>query len=171
MKHLLQVGIFLCMSTVFSRGSAFCVEKEHPPKIRTSSIQVAMIQSDETPVPAEFKVALYENLIRQLEKRGFQHVYREGDRNASSAADLIVLYSTVRGFKPGSEEAREVTTIAGATSISVHCQFTNAEGQPLLERDVTGKVRFFGGNLRATYDFAKKASRIAYENFSPTHRK
>ena len=45
-----------------------------------------------------------------------------------------------------------------------------AEGQ-LLERDVTGKVRFFGGNLRATYDFAKKASDIAYENFSPTDSK
>ena len=172
MKHPLHVGIFLCLSAVFSSsGPALFAGKEQPTKISTSSIQVAMIQSDETPVPAEFKVALYENLIRQLEKRGFQHVYREGDGNAPSAGDLVVLHSTVRRFKPGSEEAREVTTVAGATSISIHCQFTNAEGQPVLERDVTGKVRFFGGNLRATYDFAKKASRIAYENFSRTNRK
>jgi hypothetical protein len=32
-------------------------------------------------------------------------------------------------------------------------------------------VRFFGGNLRATYDFAKKASHIAYEKFSLTNGK
>jgi hypothetical protein len=35
-----------------------------------------------------------------------------------------------------------------------------------LERDLTGKVRFFGGNLKATYDFAKKAANVAVENFS-----
>ena len=92
-------------------------------------------------------------------------------RNAASVADLVVLHSTVQSFKPGSEKARRVTTVAGATSISVHCQFTNVEGQPLLERDVTGKVRFFGGNLRATYDFAKKASGVAHENFSLTDSK
>ena len=27
-------------------------------------------------------------------------------------------------------------------------------------------VRFFGGNLKATYDFAKKAANVAAENFS-----
>ena len=171
MKHVRKVGVFLFLSALFSRGSALWAGKEHSPKISTSAIQVDIIQSDETTVPTEFNVALYENLIGQLEKRGFQHVYREGDRNALSATDLVVLHSTVQRFRPGSEKAREVTTVAGATSISVHCQFTNAEGQPLLEQDVTGKVRFFGGNLRATYDFAKKASRIAYENFPPTNRK
>jgi len=171
MKHVRKVGVFLFLSALFSSGSALWAGKEHSPKISTSAIQVDIIQSDETPVPREFKVALYENLIGQLEKRGFQHVYREGDRNALSATDLVVLHSTVQRFKPGSEKTREVTTVAGATSISVHCQFTNAEGQPLLDQDVTGKVRFFGGNLRATYDFAKKASRIAYENFPPTNRK
>src|SRR2546430_8522778 len=62
-------------------------------------------------------MALYENLLRQLEKEGkFKHVYRDGDRNASSAADVIVLHSLVRGFKAGSERLRQVTTVAGATS-------------------------------------------------------
>jgi len=48
--------------------------------------------------------------------------------------------------------------MVGATTIRVHCQFTNAEGLPLLDQDVTGKARFFGGNLRASYDFAKMAA-------------
>jgi hypothetical protein len=139
---------------------------EHQPaKIKASAIQVEMIQSDEIKLPAEFQVALYENLIRQLEKHGkFQHVFRDGDRNATSVGDLVVLHSTVRGFKAGSERARQVTTVAGATSVSVHCQFTTPDRNTLFERDANGKVRFFGGNLKATYDFAKKAAHIADQN-------
>jgi hypothetical protein len=141
-------------------------------KISASAIQVEMIQSDEIKLPAEFQTALYENLIHQIEKQGkFQHVYRDGDRTAASAPDLVVLHSTVRGFKAGSERARQVTTVAGATSITVHCQFTSLDAKPLLARDVNGEVRFFGGNLRATYDFAKKAAHVAHENFAaPDHR-
>lgn len=141
-------------------------------KINASAIQVEMIQSDEIKLPAEFQIALYENLVHQIEKqRTFQHVYRDGDRTAATAPDLVVLHSTVRGFKAGSERARQVTTVAGATSITVHCQFTSPDATPLLARDVNGKVRFFGGNVRATYDFAKKAAHVAHENFAaPDHR-
>ena len=170
MTYRARLAICLCLSALLLGGRALCGEKKLT-KIKMAGIQVVMIQSDDIAVPAEFRVALYENLIRQLEKRGFQHVYRDGDRNAASVAELVVLHSTVRRFKAGSEKARQVTTVAGATSINVHCQFTNAEGQPLLEQDVTGKVRFFGGNLRATYDFAKKASRIASEKFATSDEK
>lgn len=141
-------------------------EENSSAKIKAAAIQVEMIQSDEIKLPAEFQISLYENLIRQLEKQGtFSHVYRDGDRKAANAADLVVLHSTVRGFKAGSERARQVTTVAGATSITIHCQFTSPDGKLLLERDVNGKVRFFGGNLKATYDFAKKAAHLARENF------
>jgi hypothetical protein len=141
-------------------------------KINASAIQVEMIQSDEIKLPAEFQIALYENLIQQIEKqRTFQHVYRDGDRAAASSPDLVVLHSTVRGFKAGSEKARQVTTVAGATSITVRCQFTGPDAKPLLARDVNGKVRFFGGNLKATYDFAKKAAHAAHENFSSPDKK
>jgi hypothetical protein len=146
---------------------------EHlPGKLKASAIQVEMIQSDEIKLPAEFQIALYENLIHQIEKQGkFQHVYRDGDHNATTVAGLVVLHGTVRGFKAGSEKARQVTTVAGATSINVHCQFTNPDGKSLLERDINGKVRFFGGNLKATYDFAKKAAHVTHENFSSTESK
>jgi hypothetical protein len=139
-----------------------------PAKISASAITVMMIQSDEIKLPAEFQVSLYENLIQQLQKKGgFRHVYREGDRNSAGAANAIVLHSTVRGFKQGSEMARQVTTVAGATSIRVHCEFTDTSGQLLLARDINGNVRIFGGNLKATYDFAKKAASVAHENVTP----
>ncbi len=168
MKRILSAGIKLSVFTVIFATYPVFGQKTKPAKIKAAGIQVEMIQSDEIKLPAEFQIALYENLIRQLEKSGFSHVYRDGDRNATSVADLVVLHSTVQGFKKGSERARQVTTISGATSITVHCQFTNSDGTSFLEQGVNGKVRFFGGNLKATYDFAKKAAHVASENFSTT---
>src|SRR5579862_9695000 len=142
-------------------------DKPKPVKIKASAIQVDMIHSDEIKLPAEFQVSMYEDLVRQLQKKGrFAHVYREGDRNAASAPDLVILRSSVTGFKEGSQRKREVTTVAGETEIKIHCVFSDKDGKTLLEADVTGKVRFFGGNLRATYDFAKATTKIAHENFS-----
>ncbi len=171
MKRILTTFAGLSVSATIFSASPLFAQENHSAKIKAAAIQVEMIQSDEIKLPAEFQTSLYENLLRQLEKQGgFQHVYRDGDRNAANAADLVVLHSTVRGFKAGSERARQVTTIKGATSVSIRCQFTSPDGKSLLEQDVSGKVRFFGGNLKATNDFAKKAARVAHENFSPTGR-
>jgi len=157
---LVLIGAFLAITKLNATAAP-------KPLAKVSAIQVLMIQSDEIKLPAEFQISLYENLIKQLEKKGgFQHVYRDGDSAAASAPDLMILRSTVRGFKQGSEMARQVTTVAGATTINVHCQFTGKDGATLLESDIKGKVRFFGANLKATYDFAKKAAKIAHDNFS-----
>jgi hypothetical protein len=136
-------------------------------KIDGSAIEIMMIESGEIPLPAEFQISLYENLVEQMRKKGsFQRVYRDGERDSAAAPDLVILRSTVRGFKKGSEMARQVTTVSGATAITVHCAFTDKDGRLLLARDIRGNVRFFGGNLRATYDFAKKAAKAAHENVS-----
>jgi len=166
MKNFVIRCVWMSVSLLFLVAYPLLAEKTRPAKIKAAAIQVVMVQSDEIKLPAEFQVALYENLVRQLEKKGFTHVYRDDNRDTPNVADLVVLHSTVRGFKAGSERIRQVTTFAGATSITVHCSFTTRDGQVLLERDVNGKVRFFGGNLRATHDFAKQASQVAQQNFS-----
>jgi hypothetical protein len=170
MKNMLRGGITsLVMLAAFVSAPVLRAQANKPTKMKASAIKVEMIHSDEIKLPAEFQVSLYEDLIQQLEKKGgFQHVYRQGDRNAEKATDLVILHSKVTGFKKGNEELRQVTTVAGATSIKMHCIFKDKEGKALLESDVTGTVRFFGGNLRATYDFAKKTAQIAHDNFSPT---
>jgi hypothetical protein len=169
MRSALRSGIAVAfLLTALGAGPVLRAQENKPVKIKASAIKVEMIQSDEIKLPAEFQVALYEDLIQQLQKKGGLRVYREGDRNAADAADLVVLHSTVRGFKEGSERKREVTTVAGATSITIHCVFKDKEGKALLESDVIGNVRFFGGNLRATYDFAKKTAQITRDHFSPT---
>jgi len=164
MKRLLQRMILTSLPALLLPISMLA-QTSQPPKTKIAAIQVMMIQSDET-LPAEFQIALYENLIRQLGKQGFSQVYRDGDAKAANNSDLVVLRSTVNKFKQGSEMARQVTTVAGATSITIHCKFTKPDGTVLLESDVNGKVRFFGGNLRATHDFAKKAARLTSKNFT-----
>jgi hypothetical protein len=164
----IQGGVVVLLACVATFAAPVLRAQEKPPvKMKAAAIRVAMIESNEIKLPAEFQVSLYEDLIRQLQKKGGFHIYREGDRNAENAADLVTLKTTVRGFKQGNEELRQVTTVAGATSINVHCVFTDKDGKTLLEKDIKGNVRFFGGNLRATYDFAKKTAQVANDNFSP----
>jgi hypothetical protein len=168
MKNILfAAGVVVLMLGAHVKPTELRAQSAPTQPMKASAIQVLMIQSDEIKLPADFQLSLYENLIQQLQKQGgFQHVYRDGDHNAASATDLVVLRSTVRGFKKGSEMARNVTTVAGKTSIDVHCQFTDKDGKTVLERDLNGKVRFFGGNLRATLDFAKKAAKLSHDNFA-----
>ena len=147
-------------------GSTALAQDKAQAKIQASSIQILLVQSDEVKLPIAFQLALYENLIEQVQKANkFSHVYRDGDKAAADAADLVVLHSNVYGFKQGSEEKRQVTTVAGATQIKVHCTFTDKAGKSELDKDVTGNVRFIGGNLRATFDFAKKVTEIITTNF------
>ncbi len=63
---------------------------------------------------------------------------------------------------------RGTTVLVGAASLFVGLVIP--VGTSLLEQDVNGKVRFFGGNLKATYDFAKKAAHVANQNFSTPGR-
>jgi len=160
------VSSFL-LSALFVAGPLARAQQRQPAKIKASAIQVVMIQSEKVTLPAEFQVSLYEQLIDQLQQKSiFSRVYRDGDRTAASVPDLITLQCTVEKFKEGSEKTRQVTTVAGATSVTLRCRFSDQSGTSLLEREITGNVRFFGGNLKATYDFAKKAARVAEESFS-----
>jgi hypothetical protein len=70
-----------------------------------------------------------------------------------------------QAYTAGSQKQREVTTVKGATSIKVKVQFMSRDGKVLLEKDLEGKVRFFGENLRATYDLAKKVAATINESF------
>ncbi len=128
------------------------------------AIEVRMVGAGKIPLPAEFQIALYEDLIQEFQKKGvFRRVYRDGDRNAANAPDVVSLYTTVKNFKQGSELERDVTTVGGATSITVHCQLKAKSGTVLLERDIQGKVRLIGDDLKATDNFAKKAAEITPE--------
>jgi hypothetical protein len=136
-------------------------------KLTASAIQLDWtIPREDLLIPEDTRISIYENMILQLIKtKKFQHVYRSGDRTAAEAPDLVVLHLLPEAYKPGSQKKREVTTLTGATSIRVKVQFTSGEGKVLLEKEVVGKVRFYGENLRATYDLAKKVAAVVNESF------
>jgi hypothetical protein len=58
----------------------------------------------------------------------------------------------------GAQKQREVTTVSGATTINTSVQVITRDSRTVVNREVEGKVRFFGENLNATNDFAKKAA-------------
>jgi hypothetical protein len=157
------IALSMCDSLLAQPGPA----PQQAQKLTASAIQLDRIVPPEgLVIPEDTRVSMYENVILQLIKtKRFQRVYRSGDRTAADAPDLVVLRLIPEAFKPGSQKEREVITIAGATSIKVKVRFTSREGKVLLEKDVAGKVRFYGENLRATYDLAKKVAAVANESF------
>jgi hypothetical protein len=119
------------------------------------SIQVDKVESGNVKIEPAFRVAIYENLLDELVKtKQFKEVLRNGDRHADGLPDVLILKTTVEGYIPGSETRRAVTTVTGATKLSVRSQLCTREGQVVLERVLNGEVRFFGGNLRATHNLA-----------------
>jgi hypothetical protein len=167
---LLSIFAFAVGATLLMGTSLFAMPGPAPQqtqKLTGSAIQVERIIPPEgLLIPEDTRVSMYENVILQLLKtKKFQHVYRSGDRTATDAQDLVILHLIPEAFKAGSQKEREVITVAGATSIKVDVQFTSRDGKVLLEKNVVGKVRFYGENLRATYDLAKKIATLVNESF------
>jgi hypothetical protein len=124
------------------------------------SVQVGRIDPGDLDLAHSFQVAIYENLLEELNKtKQFKEVLREGDSKASQVRDLLILKTMVVKYKPGSETQRAVTTVKGATKLTVQSQLITREGKIVLERAVNGNVRFFGSNLRATHNLARNIAK------------
>jgi hypothetical protein len=166
LRGILLACLTLVLVTV--AASALPAQEQKPPSLHLTghAILVKKIVSSEVKLPAAFQYAIYEYTIEEIKKSGrFQTIYREGDSAAAGAADLLTLETDATGFKEGSARERQVTTVAGATTIKVHMKLLDKDGKVVLESDVQGKVRFFGENLRATYALAKSIAKVLKYNF------
>ena len=124
------------------------------------SVQVERIDPGYLDVAHSFQVAVYENLLEELNKtKRFKYVLREGDSKASEIPDLLILKTMVVKYTPGSETQRAVTTVSGTTKLAVRSQLVTRDGRIVLERTVNGNVRFFGGNLRVTHNLARNIAK------------
>ena len=132
------------------------------------SVQVDQVDRGNLNLAYSFQIAIYENLLDELNKtKQFQQVFRDGDLRAGALPNLLVLKTTVEKYTPGSETRRAVTTVSGATKLTVRSQLLTREGRVVFERSVNGNVRFFGSNLRATHNLAHNiAKTIKQSNFS-----
>ena len=170
MTTISRGGVAIALVLTASRCAGFAGAGETKPvKMKASAIKVEMIHSDEIKLPAEFQVALYEDLIQQLQKKGgFSTFTVRATAMPRMPRTWWCLHSTVRGFKEGSEELRQVTTVAGATSISFHCVFNDKDGKPCWRGISRGMCDFSAGTCGPRYDFAKKTAQMAHDNFSPS---
>jgi hypothetical protein len=124
------------------------------------NVQVDQVDPGNLELAYSFQIAIYENLLEELKKTTqFQQVFRDGDLKASAVPNLLVLKTTVEKYTPGSETRRAVTTVSGATKLTVRNQLLTREGRVVLERTVNGDVRFFGSNLRATHNLARNVAK------------
>jgi hypothetical protein len=92
------------------------------------------------PVPAEYKVLLYEQLLLRLrEKDTFLHVYRDGDDSPGAACPEYSFALTIRAFKKGNAASRASTGpvgfFLGTTSLTFHAKVQNRSGAKLLDKD------------------------------------
>lgn len=124
------------------------------------SVQVERIDAGDVDLAHSFQVAIYENLLEELNKtKRFKYVLRQGDSNASAIPDLLILKTMVVKYTHGNETQRAVTTVSGATKLTVRSQLTTRDGKIVLESTVNGNVRFFGSNLRATHNLARNIAK------------
>ena len=98
-------------------------------------------------------------MVELNKTKQFQQVFRDGDLKAGEVPNVLVLKTTVEKYTPGSETRRAVTTVSGATKLTVRSQLLTREGKVVLQRAVNGDVRFFGSNLRATHNLARNIAK------------
>jgi hypothetical protein len=132
------------------------------------SLQVDRVNPGDVNLASSFQIAIYENLLDELSKtKRFKQVLRDGDRSASDTSDLLILKTAVQKYTAGSETRRAVTTVSGATKLTVRSQLCAPDGQIVLERTVDGNVRFMGSNLRATHNLAHNVAKAIKESSLP----
>ena len=132
------------------------------------SVQVDKVGAGDVNLAPSFQIAIYESLLDELGKtKRFKKVFRDGDRHANDASDLLILKTTVQKYTAGSETQRAVTTVSGATKLTVRSQLCTRDDRIILERTVNGNVRFLGSNLRATHNLARNVAKTIEQSSLP----
>jgi len=125
------------------------------------AIQVEPVSAEEGKLPPDFAMAIYEKLIEDIARTNkFQQVFRSGDRRASEVPNLLILTTKLEKFERGSQTKRAVTTVGGATKISVRAQLATRDSQIKMGKTAQGTVRLFGENLKASQDLAKNIANM-----------
>ena len=132
------------------------------------SVQVKMVDPGDASISASFQIAIYESLLDELSKtKRFKQVLRDGERTSSDVPNLLILRTTVEKYTAGSETQRAVTTVSGATKLTVRGQLCTHDGQIVFERTVHGEVLFMGSNLRATHNLARNVAKTIKQSALP----
>ncbi len=163
-----RLRVLMVAALMLASGSALTQEKtaEKPaakPAVTATpwAIQIEPVSAEEGKLPPDFAMAIYEKLIEEIGKTNkFQQVFRSGDRRATDVPNLLILTTKLEKFERGSQTKRAVTTVGGATRVSVHAQLATRDSQIKVDKTAQGTVRLFGENLKATQNLAKNIANL-----------
>ncbi len=163
-RALLRALMAALMLTLLAGASAFTQEKPAAKPAATATpwaIQIEPVSAEEGALPPDFAMAIYERLVEDIGKSNrFQQVFRSGDRRATDVPNLLILTTKLEKFERGSQTKRAVTTVAGATKVSVRAQLATRDSQIKVDKTVQGTVRLFGENIKATQALAKNIANL-----------
>jgi hypothetical protein len=160
---VIRIAVF-CIALI----PALALAETNTPKLTSAHIQIEPPEAGSVNIPAEFLFTGYERMIERVRHDGeFQKVFRSGDREANSVADLVVLRTKVSRFKEGNQLLRELLDLFGWTSLDVTATIEGRDGNVLLTENLSGRVHFFGENLGVTNDLAKHIAKLLREKFQP----
>jgi hypothetical protein len=165
-NNRLQVFVVAAVMAVFAAARPVQLVAEKT--AQKWSVQVDRVDPGDVNLAPSFQIAIYENLVGELIKtKRFNDVFRDGDHKANDAPNLLTLKTTVERYTAGSETRRAVTTVTGATKLTVRSRLCNRDGQVVVERVVGGNVRFMGSNLRATHNLAHNVAKSIKQSSLP----
>lgn len=125
-------------------------------QVRKDTVRLAPIQVDDPSLlPEEYKVLVYEHLIKQLKReKGLLAVYRDGDRDPAAQCAEFSLTLDVKVFKKGSQVLRASTGPLGAffwtTSLSYHLTARTLDGTAVIDKDMKNSERKDADSLNVT---------------------
>jgi hypothetical protein len=132
--------------------------------VSPNSIKVASIATLGEPVPAEYRVLLYEELLLRLQQEGtFAGIYRDGDNSTAAACPEYTLTLTLSAFNKGNAALRASTGpvgyFVGATTLRFHALVQGLNGETLLDKDFKVSKRGDSESLDVTDKIAKSLSK------------
>jgi len=132
------------------------------------SVQVKTVDPGDANISASFQIAIYESLLDELSKtKKFEQVFRDGESTSNDVSRLLILTTKIEKFTAGSETQRAVTTVTGATKLTVRSQLCTQDGQVVFDRTAHGEARFMGSNLRATHNLARNVAKTIKQSALP----
>ncbi len=110
------------------------------------TITVLPVDASGIPVPAEYRVLLYEQLLRRLHKDGSSYaIYRGGEQDANAICPEFTLKIILTSFKKGSGVVRAASGLvglfAGVTSLELNVRLINNKGEAVFELNIKSSIR------------------------------
>lgn len=145
------------------------VEDPHPPCIsgsfRVNTAKVSPIAVVGAPIPTEYKVLLYEQLVRHLEKHaGLEHIFRDGDRSPEASCPQMNLTVSLSAFRKGNAVLRASTGPlstfgVGATKLRYHVLLQDYQGRMMLDQDLKASKSGDSESLDIADTIAKRVAK------------